>query len=147
MNLPGKVTISRTTSSVGPDTIRIEIVDQGSGISFVNAIMSLEDFARAVTGYGWQPAELEVRGLERVGMILETKTEQVPYDGPYFKPETLELAPQIAEALKPFEVDGWKGDKSDLVNPHKGTRSNVYKRRTQSVNFRRWVPRQEGGTL
>lgn len=140
MNLPGKVTISRTGSSIGPDTIRIEVIDQGSGISFVNAVMSLEDFARAVTGYGWQSAELEVRELEKVGMILETKREQVTYDGPYFKEGALELAPTITEALRPFEVDGWKGDKSDLVNPHKRAGKG-----TQNVSFKRWVPRVTGG--
>jgi len=135
MNLPGKVTISRTTSSLGPDTIRIGITDQGSGIVFVNAIMSLEDFARAVTGFGYQSAELEVRGLHKVGTILETKTEQVLYTGPHFRSGSLEMAPEIAEALTPYEVDGWVGDRSDLVNPHKRAKNG-----TQSVGFRRWVP-------
>jgi len=139
MNIPGKVTISRTTSSYGPDTIRIEIVDQGSSISFVSAVMSLEDFARAVTGFGWQSAKLEIRGLDKIGMVLETKIEQVFYDGPYFKEKALELAPVISEALQPFEIDGWKGDKSDLVNPHKRAGDKI-----QNVVFRRWLPRELG---
>jgi hypothetical protein len=72
------VTIIRSSKGV----IRISINDRASGIEFVEAEMELADFANAVTGFSNQPAEMEVRGLQWVGMtrVSELREKLCPLD-------------------------------------------------------------------
>jgi hypothetical protein len=61
--IPGTVSIHRRSD----DTVCVEIRDELSRTKFVEATMTMEAFAYAVTGLAERPAELEVRGLENVG--------------------------------------------------------------------------------
>lgn len=72
--LGGNITISRCTSSHGGEDIRIQLEDNNSRVIFCELKMSLDDFARAITGRGCCPADMEVRDLDKVGKIMETKT-------------------------------------------------------------------------
>lgn len=76
--LKGSVTIVRTTSNKEPDTISIRFTDATSGIEFVEATLSLEAFAMAVTGCGAQEASLEVGSTENLGKGFESEDIKVP---------------------------------------------------------------------
>jgi len=71
--IPGTVSIGRVSDGL----IRIEIRDELSRARFVEASMSPEAFANAVTGLAAQDAELEVRGLEYVGKRKVTEQRQI----------------------------------------------------------------------
>ena len=77
---------------------------------------------------------MELRGLEHLGFRREHKREVVPYKAVYGEYEK----PAKAKALAPFEVDGWKGNASDLGNHHRGNDTDGY-----SVLFARFVPNEE----
>jgi hypothetical protein len=108
----GKITISRTTSNREPDFIRLRIEDDSSGVNFLDIRMSLENFAKVITGFGYIDCEFELYA-QNVGMTSESKTEIVPLKDKYFATDE-----QRQEALKPFEIDGWKARQSDIKNHH-----------------------------
>lgn len=108
----GRITISRYMNS---DQIAVELTDDLSRVRFVTAQMSLEAFARALTGQGEVPCGLEIRGLQFVGMKAENKTEIVSCERPYGDKKKLKAA---VAALRKFEVDGWRADPKDLENGH-----------------------------
>ena len=115
--MKGKLNISRTSNNSGdPKTIHIEIIDDISRIHFVDLWMTPEDFGQAVTGLSMQPCEFR-HYPAMVGKRHEVKTEIVPFEGWRVKKEQRDS--KEAEALKPFEVDGWKGRREDLYNGHK----------------------------
>lgn len=102
----GKITISKTTDNRNNKEIRITIEDSASSISFVEARISLENFAEALTGLGFVDIDFKVRGLENIGKTRERKTVEINlgktgYDG------LRELA--LSEARK-IESDGWVCD-------------------------------------
>lgn len=143
MNIPGKVTISRVSHShQRPDgsfaSIRIAIIDEGSGIEFVSAEMSPADFAMAVTGFGRSEAILDIRGLDKVGMLAEHKTVEVEFSRGRYSPTG--VTEEMRRALAPHEVDGWKGDVSCFLNHHNCLRG-IQDR--YIVHFVRYVPRPE----
>ena len=138
----GSFTLSRMNSNQPldrPITFRIE--DRLSGIEFCEVHVSLEDFAKAITGQGGIPCRVEVRGLHLVGKRRENKTEQVFVpDGPF---ETREARAKAAVAE--HEVDGWRGRVGDATNSHNrisgGRDEGGYRMR---VVFTRWVDEATG---
>lgn len=102
--LEGKLTISKTNGYNG-QWIEISIRDENSGITFVEATLSLEDFAKAVTGQGALPTSFEVRNLRNVGLMCLTKPLVFELKG-----KTNEYKAQ-AEARCDKEADpGWIAD-------------------------------------
>ena len=111
----GKITISRIQSNQEDYLpISIEIEDDDAGIKFLKIKMSLNNFANAITGMGYTDCKIELNGLEKVGKRREIKHEIVPIpeNKRFRKKSELELA----EFLKPFEIDGWEGSQYDLNN-------------------------------
>lgn len=135
--MKGRITISKVHNcSTREDTIHISIEDELSSIEFVRAEMSLEDFAKAITGQGLMPVEFELRGLKNVGKRLETKTELVYISS---SPEEVSSSDQaIREAISEYETDGWIGRDSDAKNHHNWVRD-VDKRQVYRIHFCRWV--------
>lgn len=124
----GKLSISRITHSKGATVIRFRMEENLSLIGFLEAEISLEDFALALTGQGHIDCTFELYGLKNIGKKLETKVETVPLVNPFqASDEARELA------LKPFEVDGWTARESDISNHHR------YHKDTVSVTFSRFV--------
>lgn len=137
MNLQGTFTISRTTHSHEDDSIRIELRDETSGIRFMVGKIKLANFAVGLTGLAARPIEMELRGLENVGMVAERRTEVVEFNDPGFSSPREEAHAAAAIALHPFEIDGWTGCRSDLFN-HRNLVSgsnSLYR-----VGFTRYVP-------
>jgi len=109
----GKITISRVYGGGHDPRIHIMITEDNSGIEFFDGIIPLDAFGALVTGASYQPIEFEFRP-DKVGWKAENKTELVPKVDVCAKNKK-EL---IAEALKPFEVDGWSARESDMENMH-----------------------------
>jgi hypothetical protein len=78
MNIKGQLTISRWKGNDDTEGINIELIDADSHVRFVVVNISLEDFAKAITGLGYVPVDLDVRGLDKVGKIAEFKSTTVP---------------------------------------------------------------------
>lgn len=74
----GTITISKRSD----DKICVSIRDCASSIHFTDALMSLEDFAAAITGLAERPVELRVNGLEFVGKrkVSENREVSCPID-------------------------------------------------------------------
>jgi hypothetical protein len=129
--------IGMTRSGMGSDTrMRIEIEDAKSGVSFLEITMDMEKWAYAATGMFGVEMDFELRGVDTIGKVHETKTELVPVpeNMPYKADDNLEL---IEDILSEFEVDGWQAHTNDLFNHHRRIRDgeNIY----QEVSFHRYV--------
>ena len=114
----GKITISKPSMTGARSTILITIEEQDSGVRFVEATMSLEDFAEAITGAGLRPCDLELRGLDKIGLVREHTTHQFPIDEkrvPFGAPKQ----DYIDELMASFRAEGWKDRKQDWRNSHR----------------------------
>lgn len=135
MKLQGKITISRPQWSDGTETITIRLQDENSRIEFVEARMTLQAFAQAITGLGHRDVELEMHGLDLVGKRIEHKEELVFVPGESYEPRHKKFAQMAIEA---FELDGWKGSLRDADNSkriaERRSDGNVY-----TVGFVRYV--------
>jgi hypothetical protein len=107
----------------GEDEIRIEISDENSSVRFFEGTLSVEAFAGCAFGHRLAHFyRAEIRGLDLLGKYLESKHEFVPFDwGSRHSPDEEKRLKQ--EALKPFEVDGWKARRGDMDNHHNWVRS------------------------
>ena len=74
MKLKGKLTISRQQGGGKDDRICISIVDEDAAVEFVEAELTLEQYALAITGLGRVECDVEVRGLDKVGKRMELDT-------------------------------------------------------------------------
>lgn len=122
----GTVSISRWTGS-GDTGITISLVDDSSGCECAEIHLTVEALGMAITCGSHQDCEFEWRPTN-VGKKAEYKTEIIPFK---FSDKN---EGNIAAALKPFEVDGWKGNPRDLTNHHNSSGENK-----QSVGFTRYV--------
>jgi len=143
MKLKGKITIAKTTNQDNKHMMHFEIMDEASHLRF-DVMMTMENFAIAITGQGYMPCELEMperEDFDILGKTMENKQVAIPFEndppiGKGFK-EWFEklIYPYEAEAL-----GGWKADKETSMNFHKlqiiKTSVNM---KTYTVTFRRWV--------
>ncbi len=111
--MKGQMSINRVSSN--PSFIRLEIEDDVSGTRFLQVGISLENFARMLTGSNYLDCDFELH-TQNVGRTRESKTEIVPLEDKYFATDE-----QRHKALAPFEVDGWKARSDDISNHHNYT--------------------------
>lgn len=137
MRLPGKISINRTSSNQRDDYMTITVEDADSSTNFCTLEMSLHDFAMALTGMGCVGCDLDVIGIERVGLTMEVKREIVRV--PDFR-----SAPEIIRsAVEQFESDGWEGQDSDALNQHNSAGArNAKGDYGYWVTFRRYVSKK-----
>jgi hypothetical protein len=129
-----RVGIHRNSS----DEVSIELTDRDSGTRFFRGVMTLEDFARAITGQSEVSiAGADLRGLDRLGMMMEVKTEKVDVPKNYAAYSSPDFAQDHAAWCAPFEVDGWQPDIDVRFNHHRSTG------KTYLTHFRRWVRKTE----
>lgn len=136
--LQGTVSIGRVSGNYSPSTpVVISLTDAASRAVVVEARMSLEAFALALTGMGHQPCFMEYEDSPIVGMKREYKAVAVALKDNYDRKE-------VREALSLHEVDGWLGRDEDCRNHH-NTVSVEQGRKVMTVGFVRHVPQAEGG--
>ena len=131
--MKGKITISRPKGR-GCDYITISASDSASGIEFVEINVKYSEFAEALTGASYKSCDFELRGVERVGMKRENKTESVFIPNTIAYKDTEAIRAEVAK----HEVDGWIGYIPDASNNHrmtKSTKDGAY----YTVGFTRWL--------
>lgn len=139
LELPNaKLTISRPS---GTDTgyITIRVMDGDSGSHFVDVKVPYEEFALAITGMGHVDCSAVVRGLNRLGLVRENKSEVITLPPSVSR---VEQDDEINDLLAPYEVDGWIGNRDDFKNWHRRSRSPSGN--TITVSFQRWVRKADG---
>ena len=131
--MDGNLTIIRDNN----DGIRVRVNDVLSGTQFLDVCLTPDALALALTGLAYQPCQFELRP-QQVGKRREVKRERVFYTG-QFQHGSPEEQQAKADALAPFEGDGWRGDARDLGNPYRGNSVHGY-----LVTFTQFVaPREE----
>lgn len=114
MELKGKLAIVRP---LGGDSgqINIHVEDDQAGVRFLEIVISLENFAKAITGQGGIDCNLKIRALSKVGLIREHKSMRVFVpDHAYSDREEV-----AGGAVRKAESDGWIGRIDDAHNHHK----------------------------
>lgn len=99
--IKGKMTISRPVCGGSGSKVCIDIQDSTSKIHFVEIEVDLAEFTNAITGLGSRPVEMEVMGLDRVGMERETMEIEFPIGEDYRARE------HAAEIAKDHTPEGW----------------------------------------
>ena len=137
MKYAGQLTISRPRGD-GYEAVRIAVRDETSFIEFIEIEIGLKEFAESLFT-ACQDCTFELRSVEKVGWKHEHKDEVVFVpEGPYKQQKEI-----AAQALKPFEVEGWRGSVSDATNHHRWVRKDPPKGKKggwYNVTFRRHVP-------
>lgn len=119
----GRVTISRYSSSMGEDGVHIEFTDEKSRVRFATMDLTLENFAKVVTGMGEVKAELETRGLDLVGKTAENKEEVIKVEPHFGDPEKFS---KLRKAVEELEVDGWRHRSGDMTNSHNYKKDGIH---------------------
>ena len=138
VNLKGSLRISRPQYGDGRKQIEITVIDERAACQVIEVHVGLEAFTEALTGCS-ADCDFDFNNSGVVGMVYEHKTESVPIPDMLFREED----PRIFEALVPFEVDGWEGNRRDVTNHHR--RSRKGKQEFACVTFTRHVPAAIGG--
>lgn len=110
------------------DWVRMEVRDESSGLMFLTVDLTLEEATQAILFSGFVDVDLELNGLDKIGMKREHKNIVLEL------PDNLwEYRYQIAAAE---ELDGWKASEYDLKkrNHHHVVAGGGY-----SVGYTRWV--------
>ncbi len=139
MKLAGEMTLSRVTSNTEDDYITLTVVDRASRSHFFKARLSLEGFARMLTGRGNVEVDLEVF-TAKLGMRREHKTVFLPVPTDYLQGEAWEVF--YLPLLEKIEVDGWSARQEDIDNNNKRKLSKDGMWRVEVV-CERWVPSEE----
>jgi len=127
----GQLTISRQIG--GGERISIRIRDERAGIEFVEATLTLEQYALAISGQGYVPCEVVVQGLENVGKRLEVDTLEFPLGCSEYGGKRKEIAAQQAAEWCPA---GW------LPDTRFGSRGSFFQRDGETwarCTIRRWA--------
>lgn len=122
----GKITISRWSNTIeGEKQIHIVIEDGVSGVRILEFAMSLEDFAKALTGQGYVPGDLDLyrenvqyAGMKRIHKQVVVKTTRTQRNAYFTLKRDDDRSELLASILKPYEKDGWTGQGSYLFNHH-----------------------------
>ena len=119
-NLKGSILIGKVSSNKEPyHYMHIQIRDEESGCIVVELEMSMEAFAKSITG-GNSPCDIPFfNDSGNIGKIHEYKEEVVPLGFQYTEDEK-------TDAIAIFEVDGWKGRREDLGNMHRRIRTRTH---------------------
>jgi len=132
--LTGKLDITRPMGS-GENIISMRLHDDATGLIVWELDISAEDFAMGITGLSSRPVTFALFAAEFAGGRREHKEEIVPrVDGEFPGATYLERKKAEADAaLKPFEVDGWRGARGDYGNGHRSDGQGNYR-----VSFNRY---------
>ena len=108
--IKGKITIL-----INQHNTIIEIIDDDSGETFVSVTLSPEQLSSALSRLAHTPCEkVVVRGLDRIGKVLETKTLsfEIPEDSldQWAAPNREELG-ILSQKILDEENEGWISDR------------------------------------
>lgn len=128
--LNGYLAITRPGTLKG-DCISVQFTDRDSGCVALSATIDTSQFMRALTALNIE-CEFTFNDSGLVGKVAEHKTEQIKCTA---WPGNI-TDERRGRLLKPFEVDGWVGDRGDFGDHRKLVSG---KKNTVNVGFRRYV--------
>lgn len=138
--LAGHITISKPHGG-DEQFIEIDIADENSKLHFITIRVGLLDFTEALFGLAHQPMKFTLKGIENVGKVKAKKTEIVDIPKSFGKTHNRTDRIEIARiACKPFEVDGWVADLTNIVNHH----YHPHDMEKASIDFYRFVEVKNG---
>ncbi len=108
-------------------TFDLTIEDENASLRFFTATLNAEDIANLISSRTVD-VEATIIHPELIGWTHEHKEVVIEWSG------ALKETKKAADVLRPYEVDGWRGDKDDLFNHHRGSGGK------QRVRFYRRVP-------
>jgi hypothetical protein len=113
-SLKGTICISRPPYGDGRDMIRISIRDDLSHSNFLIVEIPHADFAKAITGLGYVPIDMEIRNLSGVGkkLISEPRSVICPID-------TYQKDAYKAWLIDNMQEDGW------IIDTYLGSQNSV----------------------
>lgn len=133
----GRIRISRVHGG-GKDWVNITVCDDNH-IEFFDGELSLEDYGSLISGLA-SPIEVTLRSLHNINKIREDKRINVKMPKEYGETYDSEKRRHIAlEAIKPFEIDGWKANLHNISNSHYYSYDNI----NPSIPFVRYVNKEE----
>jgi hypothetical protein len=141
MKFKGKIRFGHLQNSQGPEYDRciITIEDESSGVEVIEILGKLEDIGKAILTHREVNCEFEFesQNLDVCGKVREHKKVEVPlHDTASYRYSNQEKWRKRCEkALKPFEIDGWKGRLADFDNGRNHTSTGCW------VSFTRYVDR------
>ncbi len=151
MKAKGRITVSRRQGGDSENPIVITIVDDISGVGFVEASMSLEVFAEVITGHGHLKCTLEYlpEAFAVIGKRYENKTETVAFPDEIIAGYGKDRIARVQTWLHKIgmEVDGWKANAEDINNHHRWgglVETATGNQRQVSITFRRFVDQETG---
>jgi hypothetical protein len=133
-----QLTVFRPQRGDDREEIVIRLEDVISSCVIANIHISLEEFARVLTGRSNIDCTAEIFLDSPVGKKRECKDEVI-VPRPKFDQENKKA---ISRVLAPYEVDGWKGREDDLFNSHRW-RQAADGQDGISVSFVRYVDPEE----
>jgi len=110
--LQGDISIGRVHSNIEKDFIEITLTDKNSHCHVVKVKVSLEAFAKAITGLYGQECSFDFYDSGMVGKYKEYKKEKVLL--PNFKYGVDDDT--VKAALVKYDIDGWKSSVYDAKN-------------------------------
>lgn len=124
------------------DKICIELRDDTSRTLCVEIECDPVDFANALMHRN-APCEFQLKA-EHVGQTMEVKVEHIPFKSSY---GLHVYDTRVTAALAPFEVDGWVGNRGDIINFRRRVQANALsgdqinepQGEFYRVGFHRWV--------
>lgn len=136
--------------AVQEDYINLSIEDSNSGIQFVEIELSMENFAKMMTG-STVKAQAEMRGLEYVGKVREYEGAKITITDAEYNALTVGAKwsnekEELQQWLKVnHQREGW------LLSSYLGSRDSItrdYKMKTVTFNigYIRYVEKQEGNS-
>lgn len=136
MKLKGMLSITRRRLDEG-FVMEMELVDKMSGSHFLQVDISPENLLLAITTFADQECEFELGACEYIGKQQEVKRLRIPgiqlkWNGVRCQSKE-EFARDFAEAVKPYEVDGWEADKWEGYNDRRQSKEGY------EVVFRRYI--------
>jgi len=142
-NIKGKLGLSRIGGAGSDAYMQLTIQDKTSGVQFATIEIGMAQFAYLLSGLHGIECNIDVRGLDLVGMTQEHKHEPVPVVKGLDKNDE----DAIKATLIAFELDGWVANREDLFNHHKYNKlpddfpelAGIKFDHTQTVNFHRFV--------
>lgn len=111
--LEGHVRLIRAVNAADDYPFVIEVEDESSGLRFLDIEISPAEFVKAFIRNESAKVTFTFRGFDFIGKTREFKTIRVEIpDGMRGHSGTWDAF--IREAVKPFEIDGWKADEHEL---------------------------------
>ncbi len=113
--LNGSISIERDLINDTPEKRRVHITlfDAANQSQVCKIRLSLEAFAAAVLGGARRPCVFELNASKAIGMKTETQLRLV-----HIPSEASVDSEKAAEALRPFETNGWVACLGDVKDPH-----------------------------